>query len=117
MTACICDWDPPTLYHCATRTARIAHRCAECGGAIRPGELYEHVFGIWEGRPDTFDTCPRCLELRGFVMAHVPCLCWQHGNMREDCIETARAYAPEAPGLLFGAWRREIAINRRVRGA
>ncbi|MBK1732901.1 hypothetical protein [Thiococcus pfennigii] len=75
------------------------------------------MFGRWGGQPDTFDTCSRCLALRDYVEAHVPCLCWQHGHMREDCIETARAYAPEAPGLLFGAWRREIAIARHARGA
>jgi hypothetical protein len=32
--------------------------------------------------------------------------------MRDAMIETAREYADEAPGLLFGAYRREILIRR-----
>lgn len=33
----------------------------------------------------------------------------------EDSIEAAREYAHEAPGLLFGAYRRQVAIKRAAR--
>lgn len=116
MSYCECDWDPPSVYSKALHAARKEHKCFECCCSIKPGEKYERVFGIWDGSRDTFKTCSRCLSLREWVQAHVPCVCWQHGNIRDDAIEAARGWAHEAPGLLFGAWRREVAI-RRATGA
>ncbi len=112
---CYCDFDPPDVYTVTLPKARKRHRCSECGRAIQPGEQYERVTGIWDGTADTFKTCPHCLDLRKYVKAHVPCFCWHHGNMTEDAIETADYYAAEAPGLLFGAYRRLIQIKRRAR--
>lgn len=89
----------------------MTHRCTECDSTIHPGERYERVFGVWERDPGVVRTCPRCLDLRDFVAAHVPCFCWSHGNTREDALATARAFAAEAPGLLFGALRREVTIR------
>lgn len=113
MDACYCDYDPPEFYHQEVRRAKKEHRCSECGRSISPGESYEHVRGKWDGYVDTFKTCPRCLALKAWVQARVPCLCWAHGNIIEDAIEGAREYAHEAPGLLFGAYRRQIAIRRQ----
>lgn len=114
---CYCDFEPATLYTATIRRARKPHQCSECGGLIAVGDRYEHVFGVWEGSPDTFKTCPRCLALREWVRAHVPCFCWSHQNIHDDAIETARAYAHHAPGLLFGAYRRLVAIRRSHRAA
>ena len=114
---CVCDYDAPSVYRrTEVKAARKEHKCEECRRKIKPGESYELVFGMWDGRADTFKTCAHCLALREWVKAHVPCFCWAHGNIREDAIETAMGYAHEAPGLLFGAYRREIAI-RRARAA
>lgn len=113
MSACYCDYDPPSMYEkCRVKSARKLHKCSECRRTINPGEPYENVWGIWDGQSDTFKTCQHCLALREFVEAHVPCVCWQHGNMRDDAIETAREWAHETVGLLFGAWRREVLIRR-----
>jgi hypothetical protein len=113
MDACYCDYEPAEFYHQETRKAKKAHRCSECGREIEPGDAYEHVRGKWDGEMGVFKTCPRCLALREWVKAHVPCFCWAHGNIIEDAIETARNYAHEAPGLLFGAYRRQVAIRRQ----
>lgn len=115
MTSCACDFDAPTFYRKREPRARTPHRCGECGGAIAPGEVYEYASGMWDGDFSVQKTCPRCLDLRKWVQAHVPCFCWYHGNVREDALETARAYAHEGPGLLFGAYRREVAIRRARR--
>lgn len=112
MSYCECDYDPPSVYRKAEHKARKQHKCHECSRLVQPGERYEVVFGIWDGRSDIFKTCSRCLALREWVKAHVPCVCWAHGNVRDDAIEAARGWAHEAPGLLFGAYRREIAIRR-----
>lgn len=109
---CYCDYEMPSVYAVMQPTARKSHRCSECHGEIAPGERYERVFGVWDGHHDVFRTCPRCLALREWVKAHVPCFCWAHGNIREDAIETAREFGRQAPGLLFGAYRREVAIRR-----
>ncbi|GAB4059139.1 hypothetical protein GCM10028811_12420 [Uliginosibacterium sediminicola] len=117
MNACFCDYEPAEFYQQARRRAKKEHSCSECGRAIDPGELYEHASGKWDGDVRAFKTCPRCLALKDWVDAHVPCSCWAHGNIIEDAIEAARAYSHEAPGLLFGAYRRQVAINRQRRAA
>lgn len=111
---CACDYDPPIFFSEWQPVARKAHKCDECGGQIQPGEKYERCSGMWErGEMQTFKVCARCLELRNYVQAHVPCFCWAYGNIIDDAIETAQHWAHEAPGLLFGAYRRRIAIQRQ----
>lgn len=109
---CFCDYDPPEVYRAREHKARKARPCTECGGHICPGERYEHVWGVWEGQPGTHNTCTRCLDLRDWVGAHVPCFCWAHHNLFDDAIETARTVVDEAPGLLFGTYRRFVLIQR-----
>ena len=114
---CYCDFEHPEFYHREQRTARTAHKCSECRSTIHPGERYEHVRGKWEGDVGTFNTCCRCLALREWVTAHVPCACWTHGNMREDVLADAEHWGMQAPGLWFGAMRREVLIRRaRMKG-
>lgn len=112
MSYCECDYEPADVYSASIRVARKTHKCRECACEINPGDRYESVFMIFDGRPHVDKTCPRCLALREWVKAHVPCFCFGHGNAREDAMNTARNWAHEAPGLLFGAYRREIAISR-----
>ena len=62
---CSCDLDdPPSCFSAATRRARKEHRCCKCRRAIKPGERYEHASGVWDGSPDSFKTCSRCVKLR-----------------------------------------------------
>jgi hypothetical protein len=110
--ACYCDYEMPSLISHGTHTAKKAHKCYECARSILPGERYESTWGIWSGEANTYKTCSHCIALRDWVKAHVPCFCWAFGHIREDAIETAQGYAHEAPGLLFGAWRREVRIKR-----
>lgn len=113
MSECYCNYDMPSVYVQETRKARKEHKCAECGSNIKPGQQYEHTFGIWDGHLDRIKTCQHCVDMREFVRAHVPCFCWEHHNLHECCFDTAREYANEAPGLLFGTYRRSI--RREVR--
>lgn len=111
MTACYCDYDPPSWYSQRRRTAAKPHRCSECSLQINAGEQYEDVRGCWDGEIDRFKTCVRCLALREYVVAHVPCFCWSHGDMIEEALQTVEAFAHEAPGLTFGALRLAVAIR------
>jgi hypothetical protein len=114
MTDCYCDYEPARLYSARVYVARKTYVCDECSRAIAPGTKYERVFGIWDD-PTTYLTCARCLDLREYVAAHVPCFCWAHGNVIEDAIATADQYARDAPGLLFGAYRRRALALRQPR--
>jgi hypothetical protein len=112
---CYCDFDEPRFYNLKIRTARKRHACEECGGAILPGEKYEYVSGCWD-YVFTFKTCERCCDIRTWTRNNVPCLCWAHGNMIDDCreaVDEATYRAPaETAGLRFGFLRRIVARDR-----
>lgn len=110
---CVCDYEPANFYQVTTRVARRRFVCDECSGGILPGERYDRAFGVWERSGRVFKTCPRCMALREWILLHVPCFCLAHGNLREDALNAAAEYAHVAPGLLFGAIRREVLIRRR----
>lgn len=114
MSACYCDYEPAELYWPRISRSRVERRCDECNKPIRVGERYERVRARWEGDWGTFCTCARCLALRDYVTAHVPCVCWAHGNLLEDCMATVEDWSSEAPGLWFGAARLRIAIRRHA---
>lgn len=62
---CSCDFtDPPSCLTTETRRAKKEHTCCECWRLISPGDRYEHASGVWDGRPDSFKTCARCVGLR-----------------------------------------------------
>jgi hypothetical protein len=113
---CYCDYDPPEFYNQSIRKARKPHKCAECSGAILPGEKYEYVFGKWDGYTDTHHTCERCYDMRQWVKNNVPCHCVVHGNQDEEnmnAITEARYRArDETRGLLFGYLRRKYLRNK-----
>lgn len=113
--SCFCDYDAPSVYRRSTPIARKRHYCEECSGFIEPGEQYEYVAGKWDDF-GTFKTCIRCHDLRQWVKNNVPCLCWAHGNIWEDCyyaVEDAHQRARgEVPGLMFGFLRRRELISR-----
>ncbi len=70
-----------SLYKTDVRTARKEHVCGECDGSIPVGARYEHVFGIWDGRPDTYKTCSLCVEIRN----HFACgKGWLFGELWSD---------------------------------
>lgn len=114
---CYCDFDEPwKVYSVTMRTARKVHVCRECHGRIQPCERYEHVVGIADG-VETYKTCGHCIDLREFVKAHIPCFCWYHETMVSDAIEAAQHWSHEGPGLLFGAYRRQIKIERAAKAS
>lgn len=113
---CFCDYDPPHFYNNVRRKARKQYLCEECRGPILPGEAYECVTGKWDYGVETFRTCDRCVDLRTWTKNNVPCLCWAHGNLHEDCRETVNDAASRARdetlGLRFGFLRRLVAIEK-----
>ena len=113
MSDCFCDYDYPEFYSKVERKARKLHACYECGARIAVGDTYEYVAAKSEGSIWDARTCAKCVSLRAYVAAHVPCFCWAHGNMIEDAKETVREYAHECPGLFMGFGRLLIAAKNQ----
>lgn len=67
---CLCDLaDSPSAFSETHRRARKRHQCDECHRHIEPGDRYQYVSGIWDGRQDSYKTCARCELLRAAHMA------------------------------------------------
>ena len=112
MSECYCDFESPDFYRTNNvGAARKVHRCYECGSKISIGDSYEYKIGKWDGDVRTYKTCRRCVALRDWVKAHVPCFCWMHGSMLEDAYNTVDTYCGEAPGLMFGFMRKLYAVR------
>ena len=62
----------PSVCTTTDRKARKEHTCCECGGTIKPGDTYQHVKGIWEGKACEHKTCEPCATLRGDVESLTP---------------------------------------------
>lgn len=121
--SCDCDVETASSYDCAMRTATGPLVCCECGGAIAPGETYEHVVGVWPAVSDaaeTLHTCTACIDIRRWVAGNLPCFCWAHETMLDDAHEAVAAAARRAPdetaGLRFGLLRRIVAAQRAREG-
>lgn len=115
MTACYCDYEPAEVFVKTNPKARVEHRCGECYRPIPRGEVYERVFGVWDGDVSTHKTCQRCIAVREFVTASVPCFCWYYGDMLDNAKECASEWSHEADGLLFGTLRRIILAKGKRR--
>ena len=111
---CYCDGERASVYVAKKKKARKQHKCNECNRVISVGEIYERVFGVWDGSVDNYKTCQRCLNLRDYAYDNFPCICWSHGNMIDDCIEIIKEYQSELPGMLFRAYRLHVLIKRNV---
>ena len=54
----------PQAYWDSYRVARKAHTCCECESIISPGERYQVIEGIWEGKFARYKTCEACEGVR-----------------------------------------------------
>jgi hypothetical protein len=117
---CYCDYESPEVYSSKIVKARKEYRCEECSAVIRKGDQYEYAFGVTDGYTYQPHTCLDCVDIRQFVKNNIPCFCWAHGNLFEDCdniIEEAYAQAPdEVRGLWFGYQRLRIKARRKKQG-
>jgi hypothetical protein len=102
----------PEFYSLTMPVARKQHKCSECRCAIPAGQKYESASGKWDGMFQQFKTCQRCIDLRAYMKAHVPCFCFSYENMLGDAIDTAREWKHEAPGLLFHVYRYTLTAER-----
>lgn len=67
-------------------TARKTHLCCECRKKIQPGEKYEYVSGVWEGRFEHYKTCLDCVSMRkSFFHIWVYTDVWESFKNEMDC--------------------------------
>lgn len=64
MTCDCWDYETPSVYRDELRRARKPYRCCDCNAAIKPGEQYGYVFGVWDGNAMTFRLCVFCEDMR-----------------------------------------------------
>lgn len=97
--------DTPTVFRAVAYVARTPKTCDECRRTIRPGELYENAFGVWDGRAGTYHTCAECFEVRA--------------ELYEDLSSPGAGLYPEevACALAFGNLREELAEHVRQMAA
>lgn len=79
--------EAPSVYRFAASQARKPHRCVECGRRIEPGEIYEYVWGVWDGTPASIHTCTECFEVRAELREDMP-----HGHVYDEETECALAF-------------------------
>jgi len=82
--SCCYDTEQPTLINETWRTARKPHICCECRRAIKPGERYQVISGLWEGEWSTYKTCESCADLRDALES---VWCVPLGGLRGEYIE------------------------------
>jgi hypothetical protein len=83
-----------------------------CFCDYEPATFYMSTF-TWHGK--RCRTCCRCLAVREYVKAHVPCFCWLHHSMLDDARDTIESYAHELPGMFMAYGRLRVAVNRGLR--
>lgn len=104
---CYCGFgERPSIYAADTRKARKKYKCYECFKAVEPGERYERAKMLYEGVWETMLTCDRCLKVREYILAHVPCFCWMHGSLLADAKDAIEEYAHLSFGFFLGAYKR-----------
>ena len=93
--------------------ARKKHKCCECKGTIEKGDIYEHVFGKWDGLTEVYNTCMHCLAARSFYES-VNCGCYTYGTLFVDLLDYAReSIASDGSG--FKALRFVVKMKRRAK--
>jgi hypothetical protein len=111
--ACVCESTSYPYFERPVAGARKQHRCYECGHQIEPGDGYTRVGGLCEGEFWNAPICAGCWSMLEWVRAHIPCVCIEFGAMRDQLIEICREARHEAPGLLFGLYRRMVRQRNR----
>ena len=82
---CFCEYDyTPSFFREAWHRSKKDHKCCECERQITPGQEYQRVSGVWEGRFLTFKSCERCADLRE---ALAETLCTTFGELKNEYLE------------------------------
>lgn len=63
------DAEPPNVYSETKPTARKNHKCCQCYGWIKSGEVYHLCKGVWPAGPMTFKVCVDCKQLMDDINA------------------------------------------------
>lgn len=89
---CGCDFDGPSVFNEKMVKARKQHRCCECGSDINKGDIYEYVFGVWDGDASSYHTCEKCSDLRHSLSGLG--FCMSYGELKSDHAEYLAEYQP-----------------------
>lgn len=84
---CSVDWCDGTAIVLADRSQRAikAHKCTECGRAIRIGEVYQYQRTVYDGQAQSHKVCTHCQAAREWFDDQ--CGGWTFGGLAEDAGE------------------------------
>ena len=89
--SCGCDdGEGPEVFNEKLVKASKDHKCCECGRTISKGEVYNYIFGVWEGDAMTFKTCEECNDLRDSLEAMG--FCFSFGDLKASHQEYISEY-------------------------
>lgn len=74
-----------SVYEAKDTKARRNHMCSECRRTIQPGEIYERVGMLFDGRWSRFKTCAHCMAARSWL--EKVCGGFLHGCVKEDLLD------------------------------
>lgn len=80
-----------------------------------PGERYEKVVGVWDSTFSEFKICPRCRDIRTWMINQFECFCWAYGTLHEDIREhfgEMPRIVGESDGLAFAMGRKLVELRR-----
>jgi ribosomal protein L37AE/L43A len=126
----MCKWQAdydgpmPSFFNDVERKARKPHTCDECDGAIKPGQVYRYISGLWDGYISQYHICGPCAEtIEAFAAAHDeerPSLQGLSYAL-EECIEEETIVGDEETLTEAGQrWKKaldEMHARRAARGA
>jgi hypothetical protein len=107
-----CD-EYPELSETKVKTARVQHKCCECGRLIIKGQSYEHCVMKYEGDWLSYKTCMLCVEIRNVFTCGNG---WMFESLWNDMEEYAfdrlttaspcfTKLSPEAKKFVLARWR------------
>jgi hypothetical protein len=112
---CDCDDDPPSVMRDENHKARKEHKCSECGRTIAIGEIYRHIWGVWNGDSHTFWWCSHCIAGQQAAAALTDCDCYCFGGLWDQFWEDCRDHKSFALYRLLIGEQRKWRIRRGPR--
>lgn len=104
----------PEFYEETYPRARKVHRCCECHGAIRPGEVYAKCVGKWDGTLDAYEQHRACRDFAAAVNRTWSGECFiAFGDLGRSIANASEWAEPEDVSALQRIWQ---AVRARGRG-
>ncbi len=101
---CVYDDEPQTFFKESVHVARKKHQCCECHKDIFPGQKYESMVGIWDGKWYHDKTCLPCANIRDTLCGDCYTIGQLYENIAELSIADFERLSPAARDKISEVW-------------